>query len=83
MALSLVSMLGWAVAKMLFLVQVRLGCNKNYTTQKCVLDLVSFVQLFYLSTTNQVELYFKVGLFYVYLGCNKIVLFCTLSACFS
>ena len=83
MALSLVSMLGWAVTKMLFLVQVRLGCNKNYTTQKCVLDLVSFLQLFYLSTTDQVKLFLKVGLGYVNLGCNKIVLFCTLSACFS
>ena len=68
-------MLGWAVTKMLFIVQVQLGCNKNYTTQK--------FSLFYLSTTDQVKLFFKVGEGYVNMGCNKIVLFCTLSACFS
>ena len=59
MALSLVSMLGWAVTEMLFLVQVWLGCNKKYTTQKCILDSVSFLQLFYLSTTDQVKLFFQ------------------------
>ena len=33
-----------AVTKMLFFVQVRMGYNKNYTPQECILDLVYFHQ---------------------------------------